>query len=284
MADDFISALSGNALADRLVARFQHFRRLIGVDFFSLSEKIWEEVGSICLNLTLFGMFLIGLYIGIRIDALVLTGASAGVAVTLFILHIINRRLFRAFDQFARGNKLLVTDYSLTDAFGVLTLAPAFAAIPIGVYQFIKFGDPASLYASISIALVSLYVASFLLNPEILNIQASEQASIGDNGITYLSISNGIGPARLSRLAYNIALLNGFLMFAHGFMEKVVSEGASIQFLVRDLSAAGLAGIGALVVLIAVLAPLPLYIYVTIIHVPIDALASLIRAKNHRSG
>jgi len=284
MADDLISALSGNALADRLASRLRRFRCVIGARFFTLSEDIWEEVGSICLNLALLGTVLICLYVAIRIDSLSLLAASAGASFVLFILHIINRRLFKTFDQFAKGNDLIVTDYNLTDAFGVLALGPALCAIPISVYLFAKYNNPSALYIGTSTALVSLYIASFMLNPELLNIKMSDDASIGDNGITYLSIANGIGPARLSRLAYNIALLNGFLMFAHGFFEKVVSAGTSLPFSIYDLSSTGLAGIGLLVIVCAVLLPLPIYLYVTIVHVFIDALSSLIRTKNQHAG
>ncbi len=200
--------------------------------------------------------------------------------IVVFVVHVINRRLFRTFDQFVRGNRLIVTDHNMTNAFGVIALGPAFGGLPVGLYFFMKLENPTYLYAGITVALVALYVASFMLNPEILNIEASEEASIGDNGITYLSIMNGIGPARLARLAYNIALLNGFFMFAHGFFEKVVSSSVAPTLSVFDISAAGLAGTGILVAIAAVAIPLPLFLYIIIVHVFLDALSSLVRSKN----
>jgi hypothetical protein len=284
MAEDWIGALSGNEFSDWLIDEFHKLRTLIGVNFFSLSEEIWESVGSICLNLTLLGILLIGGFIGLRLDSLSFVFGALCLPIGLFVMHVINRRLFRTFDQFVRGNRLIVTDLNMTNAFGVLSLGPAFGGIPVGLYFFMKFENPTFLYAGITVTLVALYVASFMLNPEILNIEASEEASIGDNGITYLSIINGIGPARLARLAYNIALLNGFLMFAHGFLEKVVSSSVVSALSMFDFSAAGLGGTGVLVVLAAVAVPLPLFLYIIIVHVFLDALSSLVRSKNVPKG
>jgi len=103
---------------------------------------------------------------------------------------------------------------------------------------------------------VLLYVATYLLNPTILNIWVSGEASIGDNGVTFLSILNGIGPARLATLAYGIVMLNGLLIFAQGLLEKLVTSSIVDISSAQDFSALGLVGTGAIVIIIATIVPL----------------------------
>jgi len=186
-------------------------------------------------------------------------------------------------DEFVLGNQLVLTDYTLTDAFAAFAVLAAIFGVPFGVYWFVNSWEPMAIYGGSTFILVLIYIASYFLNPQILNIRTSKEASIGENGISYLSIFNGIGPARLMRLAYGIVMLNGFLMLVHGFFERLLVSGFHVTDAssVYDISAGNrLMGTGAAVIIVDVTLPLLLCLYIIIIHVFLDALSSLVRAKN----
>ena len=182
-------------------------------------------------------------------------------------------------DEFVLGNQLVLTDYTLTDAFAAFAVLAAFFGVPFGIYWFVNSWEPMAIYGGSTFILVLTYIASYFLNPQILNIRTSKEASIGENGISYLSIFNGIGPARLMRLAYGIVMLNGFLMLVHGFFERLLVSGFHASS-VYDISPGDLMGTGAAVILVDVTLPLLLCLYIIVIHVFLDALSSLVRAKN----
>jgi hypothetical protein len=251
-------------LPEILLRRLLRLRDILTPEFFSLSESIWERVSGVCLLLFLFSLLVIGAFVSVRIESIrLLSGVET-------------------LDRFVRSNPLIVTDSNMTDAFAILALLTAFSGLPAGIYSFLNTGEPTALYVGTTVTIVLLYIAAYLLNPTILNIWISNEASIGDNGVTFLSILNGIGPARLARLAYGIAMLNGFLMFAHGILEKLAASSIADTFSAQDIWTLGLVGSGALVIVIAVVVPLPLFLYIIIIHALLDALSSLIRVKNLR--
>ena len=267
-------------LPELLLRRLLGFRNILTPDFFSLSELIWEAVSTVCLLLFLLSLFSLGTFISVRTDSIRLLSGVAATIVGLLVLHAINQRLFGTLDRFVRGNQLIVTDLNMTDAFGTVALLAAFSGLPVGIYNFLDTGGPLALYTGATITLMLLYVATYLLNPRILNIWVSGEASIGDNGVTYLSIFNGIGPARLARLAYGIVMLNGSLIFAQGLLERLITSSIVDISSAQDVEALGLIGTGAEVIIIAAIVPLPLFLYITVIHALLDALSSFVRAKN----
>ncbi|HEY8094896.1 MAG TPA: hypothetical protein VIE65_02230 [Methylobacter sp.] len=270
------------ALPEQLLTALLNFKKILTPDFFALSEAIWEVVGTVCLSLFVGLLFVVGLFVSVEIDSLRLSFGTVALAVVLLVLHAINRRLFRMLDEFVLGNQLVLTDYTLTDTFAAFSVLAAFFGVPFGIYWFVNSWEPMAIYGGSTFILVLIYIASYFLNPQILNIRTSKEASIGENGISYLSIFNGIGPARLMRLAYGIVMLNGFLMVAHGFFERLLISGFHVTdaFSVYDISAGDLMGTGAAVILVDVALPLPLCLYIIVIHVFLDALSSLVRAKN----
>lgn len=267
-------------LPELLLRRLLGLRNILTSDFFSFSESIWGGVSTVCLLLFLVSLLLLGTFISVRTDSIRLLFGVAATIVGLIVLHAINQRLFETLVRFVRSNQLIVTDSNMTDAFGAVALLAAFFGLPVGIYYFLDTSEPLAVYAGATTTLVLLYVATYLLNPRILNIWVSGEASIGDNGVTYLSILNGIGPARLATLAYGIAMLNGFLIFAQGLLEKLATSSIVDISSAQDLSALGLIGTGAIVIIIATIVPLPLFLYIVIIHVLLDALSGFVRAKN----
>ena len=82
------------------------------------------------------------------------------------------------------------------------------------------------------------------------------------------------------RLAYGIVMLNGFLIFTQGFLEKLVTSSIVDISSAQDFWALGLIGTGAQIIIVAAIVPLPLFLYIIIIHALLDALSSFVRAKN----
>jgi len=110
------------ALPELLLTALLNFRKILTPDFFALSEAIWEIVGSVCLSLFVGLLFVSGLFVSVEIDSLRLGFGTVALAVLFLVLHAINRRLFRMLDEFVLGNQLVLTDYTLTDAFAAFAV------------------------------------------------------------------------------------------------------------------------------------------------------------------
>ena len=245
---DKISSLLGDVPKEAITAIYiekflRYLKKGFLADFFDGNDKWFTKAGLIGMYIFALQGLLFSFIVPFRFDINFFPCFGAGVLwfFVIIILHYICWEFLGAIVSITKTTRLkLPSNLAMLDSMALVTGILSVISFFAGIFIWIKTSDSGGLFLGVGGTVLFIYIMSFCLNPEKLNIEVTDKTTPGEEFLSIISFFM-IGYLKFVPILFAIGILGGIvsfteLIFTNEFTQNdLVEVFSTFSFLVLPL-------------------------------------------------